>query len=230
MVPTGCSRHHRTSPCSFTYSNLFMAFIFPRSFSFWTLWSSTRCTNLLWAWTSWENKTETRWNWSLRRDEGFESGWGSAYSLPPPDTENPVEKEEHLESNQWGMPRCLKDTELGSLYRHAVHTCLSPAGWTRLHRESRYGQNLPCWCWRSWSRRLARRRWMAHSSCRTLWKVPHTDNLLSFLWDSDINNMEKHKGRAVPGVILFLLSSLKPCKVFTPLCSRLDIMPSFTGQ
>lgn len=35
---------------------------------------------------------------------------------------------------------------------------------------------------------------------------------------------------ASPGVTLFLLSSLKPCSVFTPDCSLPVVMPSLTGQ
>lgn len=40
----------------------------------------------------------------------------------------------------------------------------------------------------------------------------------------------RNLGGILPREIWFLLSSLKPCRVFTPLCSRLDIIPSLTGQ
>lgn len=56
----------------------------------------------------------------------------------------------------------------------------------------------------------------------------YTDRSLSVVYTTDTSSLNQQS--RVPGVILFLLSSLKPCRVFTPLWSRLDIMPSFTGQ
>lgn len=52
----------------------------------------------------------------------------------------------------------------------------------------------------------------------------------SWSWVCDFNMQKQKLEQYLPRVIWFLLSSLKPCNVFMPLCSRLDIIPSFTGQ
>lgn len=49
-----------------------------------------------------------------------------------------------------------------------AHTCLSPADWTCLQTQNRWGQTPPYWCFQSWSRRWVRRTCKAHSWCRIL--------------------------------------------------------------
>lgn len=179
--------------------------------------------------------TEKREKQSVQGD-GLKSGWRPVYTklLTSSRLSRLDEKKKHLESNQPRMPQvtyCVNATELKGGSDCAAHTCLSPADWTPLHKKSRWGQNRLCWCWRSLSRRWVRRRWTARSSCSTLQKVFNKDDRsLSVMQNKTINVRSLHQKIRVPGVVLFLLSSLKPCRVFTPLWSRLDIKPSFTGQ
>lgn len=131
----------------------------------------------------------------------------------------------HLRGNQPGMPPmtfCVNVTHcvLVCLWSYCTHTRLGPADWTPLQRMSRSGQSRPCWRWQSWSRRWVRRRWMAHSLCRTLQEgFLHRNSLLLVVFsEGSCANSLKHM-KSSQGEHLEL--SCSSCPPWSPAgCSR----------